>query len=56
MSAEEKSELYMMSAFYKLIKEMEEVQKTIIIYDVYEEDKKHFLSSLHSIAAGILSP
>lgn len=56
MSAQEKSELYMMSAFYKLIKEMQEVQKTIIIYDVYEEDKKHFLYNLHSIAAGILSP
>lgn len=35
MSQEEKNELLMMSSFYKLIKEMEKVDKTIIIYDVY---------------------
>ena len=55
MTAEEKSELFLMGEFYKLIKDMEKVDKTIIIYDVYEEDKKMFLSNLHSIAAGILS-
>jgi hypothetical protein len=44
-----------MNSFYKLIKEMEPVDKTIIIYDVYKEDTKNFLSNLHSIAAGILS-
>jgi hypothetical protein len=44
-----------MSEFYKLINSMEMVEKTIIIYDVYEEEKKYLLASLQSVSAGILS-
>jgi|688.fasta_scaffold138973_1 hypothetical protein len=44
-----------MSEFYKLINSMEMVGKTIIVYDVYEEEKKYLLASLQSVSAGILS-
>jgi hypothetical protein len=45
-----------MGEFYKLVNDMKKVDKTLIIYDTYEEKKPDHLANLQSIAAGILSP
>lgn len=52
----ERHTINQLSEYYRQKEVMPAVDKTLIFYNVYEEDDAKFLCNLHSIAAGIISP
>lgn len=52
----ERNTIYLLSEYYKHKYTMPSVDKTLIIYNVFDAENEQFLCNLHSIAAGIMSP